>query len=75
MNAFSFRTADHMRDYLGSDGDPGWVFFRQFGHRNAPPTQGSGSLATAGPMEGSPRFIRLPLRELVPPRVAVGREL
>ncbi len=25
------RTADLMLEFLGSDGDPGWVFFRQFG--------------------------------------------
>ena len=31
MDDFTSRTADHMLDYLGSDGDPGWVFFRQFG--------------------------------------------
>jgi len=31
MDDFTSRTADHMLDYMGSDGDPGWVFFRQFG--------------------------------------------
>lgn len=31
MDDFTSRTADHMLDYLGSNGDPGWVFFRQFG--------------------------------------------
>lgn len=31
MSDFEDRTADQMLDYLGSDGDPGWVFFRQFG--------------------------------------------
>lgn len=31
MEDFTSRTADHMLDYLGSNGDPGWVFFRQFG--------------------------------------------
>lgn len=31
MDDFEDRTADQMLDYLGSDGDPGWVFFRQFG--------------------------------------------
>lgn len=31
MDDFTSRTSDHMLDYLGSDGDPGWVSFRQFG--------------------------------------------
>ncbi|QDV62761.1 hypothetical protein [Crateriforma conspicua] len=35
MDDFTSRTADHMLDYLGSDGDPGWVFFRQFGEWGA----------------------------------------
>jgi hypothetical protein len=31
MDDFTSRTADHLLDYMGSDGDPGWVYFRQFG--------------------------------------------